>query len=57
MQITIIAIIRTKRAATTGTTKFKFAKIMRIASSAVNSGIPLLLGAIVAETTNNKKCS
>lgn len=67
MQITMIAIIMTRIAATTGTTKFKFDNMMRMASSAVNSGIPRD-GGIVPETTerseqrsivkhiNNKMC-
>lgn len=41
----------TRIALTTGTTKFKFDKRIRIASSAVNSGIPRNIGAIVPETT------
>lgn len=54
MQITMIAIIMTRIAATTGTTKFKFDNMMRMASSAVNSGIPRD-GGIVPETTKDQK--
>lgn len=50
MHITIIAIIMTSMAATTGTTRFRFARMIRIASSADNSGIPRE-GAIVPKTT------
>lgn len=51
MQITIMAIIMTRRAATTGTTRFKLDRMMRIVSSAVSSGNSRE-GAIVPETTN-----
>lgn len=50
IQITIIAMIMTSRAATTGTTKFRFDRIMRIVSSALNSG-KSREGAIVPATT------
>lgn len=50
-QITIMAIIITRRAATTGTTRFKLDRMMRIVSSAVSSG-DSREGAIVPETTN-----
>jgi len=42
--------IMTSRAATTGTTKFRFERIMRIVSSALNSG-KSREGAIVPATT------
>lgn len=42
--------IMTSRAATTGTTKFRFDRIMRIVSSALNSG-KSREGAIVPATT------
>lgn len=42
--------IMTSRAATTGTTKFRFDRIMRIVSSALNSG-KSREGAIVPVTT------
>lgn len=53
-QITIIAMIITSKAATTGTTRFKLERMIRIVSSAVNSGISRV-GAIVPETTNQKE--
>ncbi len=56
MQITIMAIIMTRRAATTGTTRFKLDRMMRIVSSAVSSGNSRE-GAIVPETTNFVFCS
>lgn len=46
-----MAIIITRRAATTGTTRFKLDRMMRIVSSAVSSG-DSREGAIVPETTN-----
>lgn len=54
MHITTIAIMITRKAATTGTTKLRLAKISLIASSAVNSGKLFSRGAIVPETT---KCA
>ena len=54
IQITIIAMIITSKAATTGTTKFKLERMIRIVSSAVSSGISRV-GAIVPETTNQKE--
>lgn len=42
-------------AATTGTTKFKLDRMMRIVSSAVISGILRVGGAMVPETTNQSK--
>lgn len=51
MQITITAIIMTRMAATTGTTRLRLANMMRIASSAVNSTLMPRDGAIVPETT------
>lgn len=51
--MTIIAIIITSTAATTGTTKFKLERMMRIVSSVVKSGILEGEGAIVPETTNS----
>lgn len=50
MQITMMAIIMTRIAATTGTTRLRLATMMRIASSADSSGMPRD-GAIVPETT------
>lgn len=41
----------TRMAATTGTTRLRFANMMRIASSAVNSTLVPRDGAIVPETT------
>lgn len=46
--------IMTSRAATTGTTKFRFDRIMRIVSSALNSG-KSREGAIVPATTTTTK--
>lgn len=46
----MMAIIMTRIAATTGTTRFRLATMMRIASSADSSGMPRD-GAIVPETT------
>jgi hypothetical protein len=48
----MIAIIITKMAATTGTTRFKLDRMIRTVSSAVKSGISRE-GAIVPETTND----
>jgi hypothetical protein len=45
-----MAMIMTRSAATTGTTRFKLATMRRTASSAVSCGIPFD-GAIVPETT------
>ena len=50
-----MAMIITSRAATTGTTKFRFESMMRIVSSAVNSGISRE-GAIVPVTTKLFLC-
>lgn len=55
IQITIIAIMITSTAATTGTTKFKLDRMMRIVSSAVISGILRVGGAMVPETTNQSE--